>query len=120
MRGNPVTIDSPTREILDRRRRIWERSPDLHYDQVCELAAVEVETERADEAARQATTREMSDSLNLMWSCPICGGDAVNQAACDDCLRTEQAIRNERALTKPVAGQDRRPLVEAWMERLGR
>jgi hypothetical protein len=108
--------DTDTRDRLARISALWERRPDWSEAQV----RAQVDDELAAEAAQQAEldrfSAEMGASLDAMLSCPACGQPAAS-GLCGDCSRVAQLIALERAAAKPANGQDRRQLVEQWMDR---
>lgn len=114
----PTTHD---RETLTRASLLFNKDTDLHWDDAIAQAAAHLEAERADEAARQATAKEMTDSLNSMWSCPVCGQTAMDNALCTDCRRIAVDIELQRSQAKTLpGGGDRRAAVQEWMTKVGR
>lgn len=114
--------ETPTREVLDRRQQIWGRQPTLGYDEVIELADLEL----ADEAARKTDSeryaREMVDSVRRMTACPVCGSPgrwSAHTALCQPCHRTAETLKAERAAAEIVGTADRRTAVAAYLERTG-
>ena len=112
---------SPTREALDRRQQIWARQPDLHYDEVTRQAALELAAEAEQQAAVDAKTKELSDSLARMMACPIpgCDGNTLGSrdGLCGSHSRTAYLIQLEREAARVVNGHTQRALVEAWLDR---
>ncbi len=115
-----TVADNPTRELLDRRQQVWARQPSLHYDQVTDWPPPSWPPKpNRSSPGREEPGVQRQSQLDVVV--PGVRPDAMNQAACDDCLQHEADIRADRARAKPLpGGGDRRPAVEAWMDRVGR
>jgi hypothetical protein len=113
------TTETPTREALDRRRQIWDRQPDLHYDEVITLANAELAAEQAEEAERHAKAKEITDSMSALWSCGCCAGNAgpgAQDGLCPDCRPVVARVIAERRASQLVNGRSRRELAEAYVD----
>jgi hypothetical protein len=110
------------RQTLQRASLLFNADTALHWDDALAQAAALLEVERADEAARQAKAREMTDGFARMLACPACGtGNTLGNrdGLCDPCGQTATVIRLERAAAETVQGRNRRQLVETWLDRTG-
>ena len=110
-----ASTETPTREVLDRRQQIWGRQPGLDYDQVTELAELELADEARVAAESQAWAQEMAESVRRMRACSSCGAPAgwsTQTALCRPCHLVLTQIETEEAAT-----DRRRDLVEQYRRR---
>ena len=111
------------RDTITRAGQLFTADGALHWDDAVAQAATLLEEERAEEAERQAKSRERVASFTSMQTCPVegCAATITRTGLCLDCSQHEADIRAERSRQRPLPdGGDRRAAVEAWLERLGR
>jgi hypothetical protein len=109
-----------TRERQARISALWERRPELKFDQVAAEVDAQMAAELMEQAEQEAKTRALTASFSRMFVCPCCGdGNTMGSrdGLCGPCGQTSSIIRAERAAEENVQGHRRRALVEAWLDR---